>query len=117
MENKQIKLALSVVWIVLSGIILIILIVTFILPADSIDAIVPKCESKIKFNKPCPLCGMTTGFLDISRGQFKEASMANGFGIYLFSIFVSNEIVMVAVFLLKKGRKKSITVRQLLAKK
>jgi hypothetical protein len=105
MEYKQVKVALFVVWIVLSGIILTILIVSFLLPAASVNAIVPKCEWKIKFNKPCPLCGMTTSFLAISRGRFKEADAANGLGIYLFSLFVSNEIVLTALLLFKKAVK------------
>lgn len=105
MEYKQLKLAIFIVWIVLSGIILFILFITFLIPTDSINVIVPRCELKEKYNKRCPLCGMTTCFVNISKGKFEGAHMANKFGICLFSLFVTNEIVMMSVLFAKMKEK------------
>lgn len=99
-EYKEIKLALSIVWLVLSLVILMILITPFILPDDTILALSPKCEWKTKYNKSCPLCGMTTAFILISRGKLSEAFTANKFSLYLYYIFILNEVT-ITVFLTK----------------
>jgi len=94
MNIREIKLALSIVWLVVSLIILMILITPFIFSNKTIVALSPKCEWKVKYNKDCPLCGMTTSFILISQGKFSQAFMANKFSICLYFIFVLNEVVI-----------------------
>lgn len=107
MEYKQLKLAMFVVWIILSGIILFTLSTPFIFSENSIDKIVPKCEWKVKYNKECSLCGMTRGFIYFSQGNFTRASEVNRFSPYLYLLFVANETVL-AFVLFWKFRKKSV---------
>jgi len=101
MNIREIKLALSIVWLVVSLIILMTLITPFILSDDTIFALSPKCEWKTKYNKVCPLCGMTRSFIFISQGKFSQAVMRNKFSIYLYFIFILNEIV-ISFFLANK---------------
>ena len=105
MDSGQIKLAIFFVWIVLSGVILCTLVAPFLLSADTINDMVPRCEWKSKYNQECPLCGMTTGFIYISQGQFTQAGMANSFSLYLYSVFVVNEIAIMLVLIKKIKRR------------
>ncbi|MEO0093672.1 MAG: hypothetical protein ABIK93_01570 [candidate division WOR-3 bacterium] len=101
MNIKEIKLAFSIVWLVISFIILLILITPFIFSDTTIEALSPKCEWKTKYNKECLLCGMTKSFILISHRKFSEASALNNFSLYLYSIFVLNEAAILA-FLTQK---------------
>lgn len=101
MNIKEIKVALLIAWLVISLIILMILITPFIFSDGTIIALTPECEWRIKYNKNCPLCGMTTSFILISQGRFSEASLANNFSLYLYSIFILNKVA-VTIFLTKK---------------
>ena len=76
----------------LSLLILMILAAPFVLGRERVAALAPVCERKARYGQECPLCGMTTSFLDISRGKFGEARNANRGGIPLYLSFVSNEI-------------------------
>jgi hypothetical protein len=104
MEYKQLKLAIFLVWIIISVIILFTLTTPFIFSEKSIDKIVPKCEWKVKYNKECSLCGMTRSFIFFSQGNFTRASELNRFSPYLYLLFISNEAVLTFV-LFRKFRK------------
>ena len=106
MDYKQIRLSFFIVWLTLSGIILLILATPFLLSQDVINTIMPLCELKAKFNKECSLCGMTTSFYYISQGKFNQAFMANWFSPYLFTLFVVNEVTMM-VTLFKKIKQRN----------
>jgi len=82
-----------------SFVILAVLATPFLVDDNKIKNAVPRCEWKVKYNKECPFCGMTTGFLLISKGRFSEASESNRLSLFLYSIFVINEIVILAVIL------------------
>lgn len=104
MEQSQMKLAMFVVWIILSGIILCILITPLLFTADKIRKVTPECQWK-KYNKECPLCGMTTSFIYISQGEFSQAVKSNSFSPYLYFVFVLNEILMIFVLFQKKVKR------------
>jgi hypothetical protein len=95
MKYRQIKSALLITWTVLSGIILFALTAPFLLSADTLQAIVPTCEWKAKYNKECSFCGMTTGFGYITQGKFVQARKANRGSLYLYILFLLNEMAMV----------------------
>ena len=81
----------------LSVLILMILAAPFVVGRERMAALTPVCERKARYGRECPLCGMTTSFLDISGGQFAEARNANRGGIPLYLGFVSNEIWALAL--------------------
>jgi hypothetical protein len=104
-EYKPLKLAIFVVWIILSGIIFFILTAPFVFSENLIDKIVPQCEWKVKYNKGCSLCGMTRGFIYFSQGNFTRASELNRFSPYLYLLFVANDAALTFVLFLKFGEK------------
>lgn len=106
MEYQQLKSAIFVVWIILSGIALFALSTPFIFSENSIDSIVPQCEWRMKYNKECPLCGMTRGFYYVSQGNFTRAGEVNKLSPFLYFVFTVNEMVLIFV-LSWKYRKKS----------
>ena len=97
MLKEQLQFSLFVVWIIISAVVLVTLVIPFVLSSDTVHTIMPKCESKQKYGKECPLCGMTTSFIYISKGRFQQAHLSNSFSCYLYSLFVINEFVMICV--------------------
>jgi len=104
MEGQQIKVAIFTVWLILSGVFLVILTLPFLFAPDTITALAPTCAWKEKEGKACPLCGMTSAFISISQGRFSKARQANGFSLYLYALLASNEILML-LLILKKVKK------------
>ena len=92
MGGREIRLSFFIAWMVLSGVVFGVLLAPIILPRATIQRLKPQCEWKVRYDKECPMCGMTTSFILICRGKFKEASAANKAGIPLFSILVANEL-------------------------
>jgi len=92
MSREEIRLSFLISWLILSLVVLLVLIAPFALSADTIAAVVPICEWKAKYNKDCPLCGMTTSFILISQGGFKAAWLANKASLPLYTAFVVNEL-------------------------
>jgi uncharacterized protein DUF2752 len=90
--NRDAKQSFLIVWIVLSVAILVSLAAPFALGRERLARLVPVCEWKAKYGRECAFCGMTTSFVDISEGQFGDASRANHAGIPLYLLFVSNEV-------------------------
>jgi predicted RNA-binding Zn-ribbon protein involved in translation (DUF1610 family) len=94
MDYEELKLSLIISWLVLSLVTFCILILPYILSEESIHHLVPKCEWKTKYNKECPLCGMTTAFINISKGNFKKAYQANRGSLFLYAFFLLNQIIV-----------------------
>jgi uncharacterized protein with ACT and thioredoxin-like domain len=88
------KKAFLLVWLIISIIMLFSLITPFVLSENTVYKITPKCQWKEKYNRECIMCGLTSAFIHISKGEIAEASRHNRGGIYLFSIFIANLIVL-----------------------
>jgi len=54
------------------------------------------------FNAPCPFCGMTTSFTNISHFHFIKAVEANLFGPLLYAAFILSIPFLIAGILYKK---------------
>ncbi|MBS1875323.1 MAG: DUF2752 domain-containing protein [Acidobacteria bacterium] len=78
----------------------------FLLPDAAIARIAPRCESMRLYGRPCFLCGSTTGFLAIGRGDFASARSANRLAIPLFAAFSGNAVAALA-YLSGKARRRS----------
>jgi len=90
--RKELDLALRAVWLIASFAILLILSAPFVLGARRVARIAPVCQSKLRDGTPCSFCGMTTSFIAISGGRFREAERSNRGSIPLYAVFVMNEI-------------------------
>ena len=98
----ELDISSRLVWLVISSVIFLILVSPFVLGRDRIARLVPVCQSKAVYGRPCSFCGMTTSFLDISNGRLNDAAHANRAGIPLYALFVINEAVFV-IFLRQGG--------------
>lgn len=47
----------------------------------------PPCPSVILFGRPCPGCGLTTGFSHVVHGHFAEAMHVHPFAIALYGMY------------------------------
>lgn len=90
------------VWAVLSIAVLFILTAPFVLPENTIFRLAPVCESKRLGLGQCPLCGMTTAFIEISKGDFTNAFNSNRASLALYSLLVLNQIIFLGRFAFKK---------------
>ena len=104
---RDLALSLKIVWAALSLALLMILAAPFALGRERVAHLAPLCESKARYGRPCAFCGMTTSFLDISDGRFDQAGRANGAGIPLYGLFLSNELGALLFF----GRKGTLLCR------
>ena len=86
-----------IVWVILGLVLLMPLASPFIFTDFQIKSISPECVSMRLYNKPCILCGMTRGFLEISRCNFDKATEFNAYSIWLYSTFLINELLLVTV--------------------
>lgn len=100
--TRQARQAFRIVWLAVSLIILATLAAPFVLGRERLANLVPVCEWKAKYHRPCPFCGMTTSFVDISEGRFSDAKRSHRAGIPLYLLFVSNELGAL-VFARRKG--------------
>ena len=107
MKDMELKKAFFIVWLVLSVIILLTLATPFLFSPETINRFKPKCEWKEKYNKECPFCGMTRSFILISEGKISKADRTNKFSIYLYTLFIINEIAVTCIisrtYLFKAG--------------
>jgi hypothetical protein len=105
MNRGEVKASFLIAWLMISLALLLVLIIPFVLPTETILSLAPTCQWKIRYDKECPLCGMTTAFLLISGGRFKEAFAANTGSLTLYTGFVVNEL-FVLLFLVDSLRSK-----------
>jgi hypothetical protein len=98
MRAEDVRLAFRIVWAVVSGGILLVLLAPFLLRAETVARWTPACT-----RPPCILCGMTTSFLAISRGDFDAARDAHQGGIPLYAAFAGNEALL-ATYLFRRVR-------------
>jgi len=98
MRRGDVRAALLVSWLIVSAAGGAILAAPFVMDPATVAALVPACESKIRYGRPCSLCGMTTAFFHIAEGDLGEAGRANRGGIALFSALGLN-LAGAAIFL------------------
>lgn len=93
MFPADLKTALLIVWLLVSLLIFPVLAAPFLVPPDSLLSLAPACEWKVKYNRECPLCGMTTAFILISDGCLNQAVEANRGSVPLYSALLWNQFV------------------------
>lgn len=90
MMGKEFRQSFFVLWAVLSLAAFIILLIPFIFPESTIYSLTPLCENRRLGKGECPLCGMTSAFIEISKGDFSRALVSNRFSLVLYGIMVCN---------------------------
>lgn len=98
---KEFRQGFFIVWAILSLAALFILTLPFVLPEGTIYKLTPVCESKRLGLGPCPLCGMTRAFIEISKGDLGAAFASNRASLALYSALVLNQFVFLGRFALR----------------
>jgi hypothetical protein len=96
--KKAIRLSINISYLILSGLIFIMFILIFFLPADTLLSLSPVCEWKLKYGTECFFCGMTKAFIQISKLNFSGAINLNASSILLFGLLIANEIFAAFTF-------------------
>jgi hypothetical protein len=101
---REIGTSLILAWLALSVAAGGVLLAPFVLPPAALDALVPECQWKAKYHRECILCGMTTSFVEISRGDFRAAARHNQGSLPLFLALLANECLALGFALRQRGR-------------
>lgn len=107
MSRAELRRSFFIVWLVLSGLGAAVLAAPVVLSEQAIMRLAPVCERKAKYNRECPLCGMTRSFLRLSRGDLAGASQANAAGPALAAVFLVNPALAALLLVRRRQRRGS----------
>jgi hypothetical protein len=93
--RTDLKPALTTVWLILSLCLAMAAAVPFVVPPEVLYGAFPECSARAR-GSSCPLCGMTTAWVAISRGDLASARQANAGSVPLWTGSVMNFIAAVA---------------------
>jgi hypothetical protein len=100
----EIGTALILAWLALSVAACGVVLAPFVLPpAALLGALAPECPWKAKHHRECILCGMTTSFVEIPRGDFRAAARHNQGSLPLFLALLANGCVALGFVLRQFG--------------
>jgi len=87
-QKRELVLALLGVYGVITLILAALALLPVVAPHERLLPLVPECTTRERGEPPCPLCGMTTAYFDISEGRWTAAAARNrgAVPLYLFSI-------------------------------
>lgn len=88
--------AMAISWLLVSIAIGIILVLPLVLSAETIHGLLPPCESRTHFARPCSACGLTTGFIALSQLDFAGARAANAASPIVYGLFILNSLAFLA---------------------
>ena len=88
LQKKELVLALLGVYGVITLVLAALALLPVVAPHERLPPLVPECTTRERGEPPCPLCGMTMAYLEISRGRWGAAARSNrgAVPLYLFSI-------------------------------
>ena len=95
-KHREQKVAILIVWTVISVATAIIVIFPFFADRKTVLKSSPTCISKKQFNVECSLCGMVRAFIEISNGNFSNAYDLNKGSLFVYSSFVLNLVTFIA---------------------
>jgi hypothetical protein len=93
--RADVKPALTGTWLVISAVMALAALMPFLAPAEALYGLFPECPSRARGGS-CPMCGMTTAWIFIARGDTASALEANAGSVPLWTASVVNFLVAVA---------------------
>jgi hypothetical protein len=98
----DLRTALVIAWLIVSAVLFTAAAAPFLVPANLLYAIFPACEAARR-GAPCVLCGRTTAFIEIAKGDTAAAVIANRFSITLWLLIIVN-FTFATTYLLLRDR-------------
>ena len=92
MITRELRTSLWIAWAIVSALMFAALVSSFFLSAEQVLSLTPGCVWKAKYGRECAVCGMTRGFIHISRGHFQDAFQSNRASLPLYGLFVVNDL-------------------------
>ena len=102
--SSDLKTAFRYVWLVVSVVTGCAILAPFVCTPATLHSLFPACAARVKYHTGCPLCGMTTAFIDLAGGRWREARAANSGAIPLFLAWLVNLVVALDYWLPVAGR-------------
>jgi hypothetical protein len=91
--SSDLKAAFRYVWLVVSLVTGSAIVAPFVCRPATLYSLFPACEARVKYHTECPLCGMTTAFVNLAGGRWREARAANSGAIPLYLAWLVNLVV------------------------
>jgi hypothetical protein len=88
----QARAALLWVWAVVSVTMALILVSSAAVPEQTLYRVAPACQYRLRYGRPCVLCGMTHAFVSISRFRISQARRENPLGPLLYGAMAANAL-------------------------
>jgi hypothetical protein len=104
--KSELQSALRIVWLAVTLVTASSAAAPFLLPEPLITSLAPVCESKRRYGRECFLCGSTTAFIAIGRGDWASAQHSSRLAGPLFIAFSANAVIAFA-YLTQERRKAS----------
>ncbi len=100
---------------IISNSLLIMFLIAIIYPIVSCELNLNiKCRFKEKYNRDCISCGLTRGFNECLKGNFKMANKYNSFSTFLF-FWANSQILIRLIVMYKQFNKRMLIPDMLLA--
>jgi hypothetical protein len=102
--RSDIEAALRYVWLVVSIVTGCAILAPFVCRPETLHSLFPACAARVRYHTECPLCGMTTAFIDLAGGRWRDAEAANSGALPLFLTWLVNLVVALDYWLPVAGR-------------
>jgi hypothetical protein len=102
--SSDLKAAFKYVWLIVSVVTGCAILAPFVFAPATLHSLFPACEARVKYHTACPLCGMTTAFIYVAGGRWRDAQAANLGAIPLFLAWLVNLVVALDYWLPVAGR-------------
>jgi len=96
--SNDIRTALTIVWLIISILLILIILSFCLLPGDVIKSVSGACQVQHPDEEACTMCGMTSAFLAISDHHLDHATNLNRWSVPLYALIVVNELIAAIYF-------------------
>ena len=107
---REIKIAISSIWLLISTILLLILLYFYLFPDSALISLSANFQLQHHNQEPCPLCGMTRAFIAIVHGKLDQATTFNRWSVTLYGILLANGLLS-TIFLINRIRNLFLSYR------
>jgi len=91
-----VRRAFLLAWLAASALLAPVVLAPWVLPEEVVLEAAARCRSQHRNGQPCPLCGMTRGFLSIARGDWSQAERWNPASVPVYLAVAANELAAAA---------------------